>query len=326
MRIPQLRILAISFCGRRCLYCRPTGEGGTSCPSHQFVDFDDALRICRLYKQHGGSDVKVSGGDPVFWPCLVDFLKIVKTDIGINKVEVITRSPQIVSLIDGLVDAGLDVLNFSLDTVNKSEYEKITGCYDFDDLIAAICFCAERVPVKINTVIMKGINDLQIGEMIDFCESVGVRQLKLLDIIDDLNDGNTGNQGRLNVIGIERLADLYVSLFPICEMIRARSIDENMVYQSGLGHPMNEFKLASGLTVTVKNSENGAWYGNMCERCPYYPCHDALMALRLTSDNKLQYCLLNEEASVPLSGLSSSDVDKTFEDALSVYKNAYFVS
>lgn len=325
MKMPQLRILATSFCGRKCLYCRPTGEGGASCASKQIINIEDAISICQLYKNKGGSEVKVTGGDPVFWPELVTFVLRLKNEVGISKIEVITRSPKIVEKIDDLVAAGLDVLNFSLDTIDGEAYEKITGCSDYETLIAAIRYCAELIPIKINSVIMKGINDSSASGLIGFCESLNVKQLKLLDIIDDLQDADAGNSDRLHVIGVERLGDLYVSLSPICEGIKSYAVEEQIVYQGGLGHPMNEYKLASGLIITAKNSENGAWYGKPCENCPSYPCHDALMALRLTSDNRLQFCLLNDDATVALEGLTPAETETIFLDSFGVYENAHFV-
>jgi len=325
MKMPQLRILATSFCGRSCIYCRPTGEGATSCASKQFVNLEDALSVSRLYKKNGGSEVKITGGDPVFWPELAAFISRLKGDVGISKIEVITRSPKIEDKISALLKAGMDVLNFSLDTVDRDAYKKITGCNDYDALISTIQTCAKLVPIKVNAVIMKGINDLNVSDLITFCESLNVQQLKLLDIIDDLQNGEVGNSHRLVEIGAKRLSDLYTSLAPICEDIKKDAIAENIVYQGGLGHPMNEYMMASGLTITVKNAENGAWYGNPCKNCPSYPCHDALMALRLTSDSKLQFCLLNEEASVSIAGLTPKEIETIFTASLKVYEDAYFV-
>lgn len=324
MKIPQLRILVTSFCGRQCLYCRPTGEGSSSCETNSSINIDEALNICKLYKANGGNEVKVTGGDPVYWSELVEFVRRAKSEIGISKIEIITRSPRIMDRISDLVTAGLDVLNFSLDTIDQYTYEKITGCNDYNSLIEALQYCSKLLPIKINSVIMKEINDSEIKELITFCESLNVKQLKLLDIIGDLQDADAGNSHRLSTIGVENLGDLYTSLSPICDYIKSVAIDENIVYQGGLGHPMNEYKMASGLTITVKNSENGAWYGKPCESCSLYPCHDALMAIRLTSDNRIQYCLLNEEATISLRGLTEEETVSIFTDALEMYKNANF--
>lgn len=106
--MPQLRILATSFCGRRCIYCRPTGEG-LPCKSSK-INIDTVIRISKLYKQYGG--------DPTLWNDLSMCIKILKQDVHIENIEIITRSPVIIDYIPELVSYGLDELDFSLDTLS----------------------------------------------------------------------------------------------------------------------------------------------------------------------------------------------------------------
>lgn len=326
MKIPQLRVLVCSFCGRRCIYCRSTGEGWPCNSPFRFINIEDALYVCALYKSHGGTDVKITGGDPVFYPQLVPFVRRLKDEVGISKIELITRSPLIADKIEELIAVGLDVLNFSLDTVNEKMYAAVTGADDYERLIEAIKVCSMLIPCKINAVIMKDINDNQINELIAFCEANSIKQLKLLDIIIDFQDDGAGNSQHIKELyGDISLRDMYVSLTPICELIKKKAVYEAEVFQGGLGHPMNQYTLPSGLIITVKNSENGAWYGDSCNACRYFPCHDALMALRLTPDNKLQHCLLNEDNSFSLEGVTSEEANRVFENSLKLYENARFV-
>jgi cyclic pyranopterin phosphate synthase len=62
-------------------------------------------------------------------------------------------------------------------------------------------------------------------------------------------------------------------------------------------------RLPSGLEVILKDSGAGAWYGSVCTGCRFFPCHDALMALRLTADLRLQFCLLRRDNTVDLSNV-----------------------
>ncbi len=153
-----------------------------------------------------------------------------------------------------------------------------------------------------------------------------MRQLKLLDIIGDLQDEDDGNKDRLKAFEAENLRSLYIPLSRICEDLKKRAVKNRVVYQGGLGHPMNEYELSSGLIVTVKNSENGAWYGEPCNCCIHFPCHDALMALRLTTDSKLQFCLLNGDISISISKLTKREINGVLKNFLAVYKNARFIS
>lgn len=324
MRVPQLRILATSFCGKQCIYCRSTGEGTPGCDSALFINYSKSLKICKLYKEHGGHDIKISGGDPIFWPSIVEFVSDLKNKIGIEKIELITRNPKVASLVYDLKSAGLDTLNFSLDVIDPEIYYLITGSNDYHELIEAITKCSSIIPVKINSVIMKGVNYENVNALIDFCERNKIQQLKLLDVIDDMQENYSGNSSRLSLFGANKLEDLFISLDELSVIISKKAISSSIVYQGGLGHPMNEYIMPSGLVVTFKNSENGAWYGDICKKCQRFPCHDALMALRYTTDDKLQLCLLNEEASISLSGISDNEIVDKFTKALGVYSKATF--
>lgn len=323
MKMPQLRILATSFCGRQCIYCRPTGEGTPNCKSTS-INFSKALKICTLYKEWGGTDIKISGGDPIFLPFIVEFIYELKNKIGIKQIELITRSPKVADLVYDLKNAGLDILNFSLDVIDPKLYYLITGSNDYNELIETIKKCSAILPVKINSVIMKGINYGYVNKLIDFCEENGIQHLKLLDVIDDLQDSCDDNSSRLSLFGANKLKDLFITLDELSLIISNKAATSSIVYQGGLGHPMNEYTMPSGLVVTFKNSQNGAWYGDICKECCHYPCHDALMALRYTPDNKLQFCLLNEDVSIPLNEENENEIVKKFTDALRIYNEATF--
>lgn len=322
-RIPQLRILVTSFCGRHCVYCRPAGEGiDASNPTCN--DIGNIKKIAGLYKKYGGTDVKLTGGEPLLWDGISDCVHLLKHEIGVKNVELITRSPRITVNFDVFKKGELDTLNFSLDTINAEKYGEITGVDDFEEYIAAIKYCTKKgMRIKINSVIMKGINDEEIDTLIAFCESLDIQQLKLLDVIIDLHDSKSSNKGELQSRWGKRLESLYMPLPQISNNIQKKAVKTDTVFQGGLGHPMKMYVLPSGLEVVIKDSGNGAWYNNSCKKCVYFPCHDALMAVRLTTDNKLQLCLLNENA-FNLSGLNDAQLENEFVSALKFYEDAVF--
>ncbi|MDD2245125.1 MAG: radical SAM protein [Syntrophomonadaceae bacterium] len=325
MKIPQLRILATTYCGRRCIYCRPTGEG-IPCESSN-INIDTVIRISKLYKQYGGNEIKFTGGDPIFWDGLSKCIKILKQEVQIENIEIITRSPTIIDYIPNLISSGLDKLDFSLDTLSPTKHKQITGIDDLNELIDAITQCVNiGVKCKINTVVMNWINREEIFDLICWAEKIGIRKIKLLDVITDLHDDSSyKNKKYLYDIYNKTLQDLYVPLSEISQDLRTKSISERLIFQGGLGHPMNCFKLESGLEVIVKDHHNGAWYGELCISCVKFPCHDALMALRLTSDEKLQFCLLNENISLDISKLDERSLVSVFDNILDVYRKAFFV-
>lgn len=324
-KIPQLRILATSYCGRRCIYCRPSGEGAGGSEVNS-VNLDLVIKIAKIYKKYGGNEIKISGGDPIFWHDIVKCVHVLKHEIGIKSVELITRSPKISEKIDDLINSGLDILNFSLDTIDREKFSKITLVDDFDELYEAIKYCSKKnVQLKLNTVVMKKINDDEINDIISFCREMNFKQVKLLDIISDLHNSDINNGGLLKKEYDMNLDDLYIPLEEITQSIKNKAVSSQIIYQGGLGHPMNKYVYEDGLEIVAKDSMNGAWYGLTCKKCKYYPCHDALMALRLTSDSKLQFCLMRDDNCIDLKDLNDEELEMKFVQALKIYEDAYFV-
>ena len=136
-----------------------------------------------------------------------------------------------------------------------------------------------------------------------------------------MHDSEVSNAQRLEEVCSTTLHDLYCSLGYIIHELKKIAENNIIVTQGGLGHPMNKFTLSSGLEILIKDAGSGAWYGSECKDCVHYPCHDALMALRLTPDKKLQVCLLNDKNKIDFDVESK---EEAMRDALKVYEEAYF--
>jgi cyclic pyranopterin phosphate synthase len=324
-RLPQLRVAVNSRCGRRCVYCRPAGEAVPTAATAR-LDTPTVVRVARAFAAEGIDDVKLTGGDPALWPPLVECVGRLKAE-GL-RVQVISRHPKLAELAPALRDAGVDLFNVSLDTLDPALHREITGCDDLDLVVGALRACVRTgVPVKVNTVVMAGKNDGEVEALIDFCEREGAQTIKLLDVIRDLDQGSE-TYSRVLRKGGYTLADLYEPLDAVVARVRRRAAEVRTLTQGGLGHPMTSIRLPSGLEVLVKDHRRGAWYGPVCRGCPHYPCHDALMAVRLTADARLQFCLLREDAVIDLRpALARGDgaLRDVVRGALGVYAAAAFV-
>lgn len=324
-RLPQLRIAVNSRCGRACFYCRPSGEGITTKAGKE-LDPEVIARVVSVFKLYGGNAVKITGGDPALWKPLVNSVRQLKREVGIENVEVISRHPQIGNLAENLEEAGVDVINLSIDTLNSDLHQKITGVNDLEQVLMAAEKCAStNMRCKINTVVMAEINDHEIDDIIEFCERIGADTLKLLDIIKDLEDGTESYSTRLVRIQGRTPRQVYQPMSPIVQRLRNLAVSTQELYQGGLGHPMLGLRLPSGLEVVVKDHQSGAWYGSICKTCRHYPCHDALMALRLTADARLQFCLLREDVAVELEPYlyaENEQLESIISEALEVYETA----
>lgn len=326
-RLPQLRVTVNSRCARACFFCRPSGEALPTDAGQQ-LDLGTVEKVVRAYVQLGGDFVKLTGGDPALWEELVSCVAMLKNDVGVHQLHVISRHPRIGSLASTLRAAGVDLINISLDTLKPELHKEITGIDDLSAVLAAVKQCVESgTPVKLNMVVMAGVNDREIEDVIAFCERVGVASLKLCDTIKDLASGPESYGLRLQQLRHINLADLYYPLEPVAAALKERAVRTKTVGQGGLGHPMLSLTLSSGLEVIVKDHRTGAWYGSICPDCRHHPCRDALMALRLTADVRLQFCLLRQDNAVDLRPYLTdgpSAVSEALAGALQVYDEAQF--
>ncbi len=309
-RLPQLRVLVTDYCESKCIYCRPSGEGNLDF-EHRNMKYSTALNVAKFYKSLGGSNIKITGGDPVLWPQVIDYVYVLKNTLNFEHIELITRNPAVLEIIEQLNNSHLDVLNFSLDTLSPLRYCNITGKRDFNVYINAITRSASAMFCKINMVILPDTSESEINDMIYFCKNSGIRELKLLDYIDDMST-RSGFQKVNQASSFQRIYSKLDSL----------SMSKTRIFQGGFGHPMNDFQVAENFHVICKDSSLGAWYVPQCLQCDHYPCHDAVMALRVTPQDSFQFCLVNKKMQWYF---NASNMEEQLYSVLALYENAFFI-
>lgn len=327
-RLPQFRITVSSRCGRACFFCRPSGEAVATAASAELA-VDDLVRVAAAVRRTGIDGVKLTGGDPALYRPLEEAVRRLRREAGFDEVELISRHPLIGPRAAGLAECGVSMFNMSVDTLDAGLHHEITGVDDLPAVLDALGACvATGLPVKVNTVVMAGINDQELAELAAFCERIGVRTLKLLDVIKDLDAGAESFARRLAIKRGRAIGDLYVPLDGVMGRFWQMAVSAAARTQGGLGHPMTVLTMPSGFEIVTKDSRAGAWYGDVCDGCPFFPCHDALMALRLTADRRLQFCLLREDITVPLERALAADDDRELtelvERAVHTYASATF--
>lgn len=304
-QIPQLRVAVNDTCQKACFYCRPSGECSDSSPGN-LISSETILKIIKPLVAFGVTDVKLTGGEPMLRRDIVDLVRELKKISGIKSLHLITRHQKAGEIAKELSLAGLDCLNFSLDTLDPQKYTKITASNTHELLLKAIKNSIKKSnSVKINTVLMNGVNDDEVINIINFCETIGVKKLKFLDLILDIGTLGKSFSHRINEISPgQKYTDFYFPLNKIEKYLSSIAVERTIVTRSGgLGHPMQCYKLKSGLTIELKDGRSGGWYNDECRDCKIFPCHDAIMALRLTSDGKLQRCLARSDNLVDIACL-----------------------
>lgn len=325
-RLPQFRVTVNARCGRACFFCRPSGEAVATAAGSE-LEVDDLISVAKVVRSVGITGIKLTGGDPALYEPLEDAVARLKHEASFNEIEVISRHPRIGERVERLAALGVTQFNMSLDTLDKRLHHELCGVDDLPEVIGALRFCVKTgVPVKVNMVVMGDVNDDEVPGLAGFCAMNGVRTLKLLDVIKDLDEGAESFARRLAIKRGKELPELYVPLEIFTAKFGAVAVKTEVRSQGGLGHPMTVLTLPSGLEVMLKDSNAGAWYGSVCDGCPFFPCHDALMALRLTADLRLQFCLLRRDNTIDLAHLvrDEDQLGIVIRDALEPYASAYF--
>ncbi len=181
----SLRLSVTDRCQLRCLYCMPS-EGVTKRDHCEILSFEEILRFVGVLKSHYGlSKVHITGGEPLIRPGVVDLIAMLSGE-GISDLALTTNGHLLPEMALPLKKAGLNRVNISIDTLVPETYRKLTRRGNLPDTLAGIdaALDAGLGPVKLNTIVMKGVNSDEIVSMARFgldrgCE---VRFLELMPI------------------------------------------------------------------------------------------------------------------------------------------------
>ena len=180
--IHKLRLQITDACNFRCFYCMPVQAKFLPHPS--LLSSNEILHICKHLVSCGIDDIRVSGGEPLL---RADFDEIITglSRLALKRLGLTTNGYRLGQKVDFLKASRCRHINVSLDTLNASKFQEITKFSNFERVCRAILQAKERgLYVKTNTVIMRGINDGEIFDFIEFSAKYGieVRFLELMKI------------------------------------------------------------------------------------------------------------------------------------------------
>jgi cyclic pyranopterin phosphate synthase len=162
-----LRISVTDRCNLRCLYCM--GEEGIEQVAHQAIlSYEEITAVVRAGAELGISKIRLTGGEPLVRKNLTDLVQSIKAIPGIKDLALTTNGILLSGQAAGLKQAGLDRVNISLDSLNPDVYRLTTRCGNLNEVMAGIdtALTLDLKPVKINTVLMKGINETEVLDFI----------------------------------------------------------------------------------------------------------------------------------------------------------------
>jgi GTP 3',8-cyclase len=157
--IDYLRISITNRCNLKCLYCHPLSDAGLK-GCKEILELDEILHIVRLFTRYGVKKVRLTGGEPLLREDILQLVKELSAIEGVEDLSITTNGIHLESLANELKTAGLQRINISVDSTDRAKFKKITGFDLLREATGGIYKAIEAGlnPVKINSVIVKGIN------------------------------------------------------------------------------------------------------------------------------------------------------------------------
>lgn len=174
----DLRISLTDRCSLRCTYCMPA-EGVPWLPGDTMLTTREITRIVAVAIGLGVTEVRLTGGEPLLRTDVVELvagLTSLQTSEGRLRTSMTTNGLRLPSLAGSLRDAGLERINISLDTLRRTRYLELTRRDRLIDALAGIeaARAAGFSPVKLNAVLMRGVNDDEVGDLLAFAVERGL--------------------------------------------------------------------------------------------------------------------------------------------------------
>ena len=164
--IDYLRISITDHCNLKCHYCTPF-SGRSHLERSEILTYEEMLKVARAAATIGITKIRITGGEPLVRKGVVDFCRMLSGIDGLKSLALTTNGIYLAEMAESLFKAGVRRINISLDTLRPERFEKITG-YDWLPRVLDGIRRAEQIgmhPIKINTVVMRGINDDEIEDL-----------------------------------------------------------------------------------------------------------------------------------------------------------------
>ncbi len=181
--INYMRISITDRCNLRCRYCMP--EGIPLVDMEEILTFEEIETVAKAAIKAGICRFKITGGEPLVRRGCVDLIRDLKKLPGTEQVTLTTNGVLLEQYLEELLDAGLDAVNISLDTLDAVRYKQITGIEALEQVFAGIQKAADaKLKVKINVVPQKDMNEDEWNELAMLAKEypVDVRFIEMMPI------------------------------------------------------------------------------------------------------------------------------------------------
>lgn len=273
-----LRISITEKCNLRCLYCMPE-EGVPLSPKKHLLTPHEILYLSSLFVSQGVSKIRLTGGEPTIHPQILSILRNIGSlrSKGLKELALTTNGLTLHRKLDSMVESGVTGINLSLDTLDPFQFEIMTRRRGFEQVMKSIDRILDmkrigaRLKLKINAVVIRGLNDAQIMPFVEMTQDkdIEVRFIEYMPF-----DGNRWSSQKL--LSYQEMLAIIRQKYPDVQKIQGHPNDTSKTFQ------VPGFAGQIGFITSMTEHFCGS-----CNR------------LRITSDGNLKVCLFgNSEVSL----------------------------
>lgn len=269
-----LRISLSERCNLRCQYCMPE-EGVDLTPKEKLLSTEEILRLSEMFVQEGITKIRLTGGEPLVRKDLAHIIEGMNRlrPFGLQTIAMTTNGVTLARKLPLLKEAGLDLLNISLDTLIPAKFEFITRRKGWDRVMNGIDTALDLGydPVKVNCVVTRGVNEEEINDFVALTENknIDIRFIEYMPF-----DGNKWNFKKM--VPYQEMLKNIQERYPTVYRMSDLPNDTSKAYK------VEGFKGQVGFITSMSEHFCGS-----CNR------------LRLTADGNLKVCLFgNSEVSL----------------------------
>ena len=266
--IEYVRVSVTDRCDLRCSYCLPKGFHDFEEPA-DWLRFDEIERVMQAFTELGVRRIRLTGGEPLSRGKLPELAARLAQLPGLEDLSLSTNATRLKKLARPLKQAGVTRLNVSLDSLQPERFASITGGGKLANVLdgLAAAQAAGFAPIKINMVLMKGVNDDEVGAMVRFCIDQGFT----LRFIETMPMGNTGRAASEQYVDLQEVKRSLAREFELIPAVMAGGGPARYVQVAGTG-------LKIGFITPISQ--------HFCETCN---------RVRLTVDGTIYTCLGQED-------------------------------
>jgi cyclic pyranopterin phosphate synthase len=280
-------------CNFSCDFCHKEGIDETSQP---LITPEEIERLVRIMSLFGVDRIKLTGGEPMLRLDIIEVVKRIRR-VGVKEVSLSSNGTHLAKSASTLKAAGLDRVNISLHSLRRDRFKLITGADRLSDTIAGIkaSIDAGLLPVKINVTLLRGVNQDEIGDLVEFSHSLGGGETNVLQLIE-------------LVVTMPEYYNLYH--YPLASIEKDLKNQATVVTERVL-HRRPRYELSNGVTVELVKPMHNSEFCMGCNR------------IRVTHDGKFKPCLMRHDNHVDFltamrRGADDNEIIDLFKQAVSL--------